>query len=39
MSRTKKGSKPVGFDFWSKRCFGNTGLGYGKVAKKITKMK
>ena len=34
MSRTKKGSKPVGYDFWSRRSpAGNSG----KIAKNITK--
>lgn len=39
MSRTKKGSKGPGYDYWSKRCFGNKNIGYGKVAKEITKQK
>lgn len=39
MSRTRKKSKPVGLDFWSRRCFGNGCMGYGKSAKWITKRK
>ncbi len=39
MSRTKKGSKSCGYDYWSKRCFGNMCMGYGKVAKEITHKK
>lgn len=39
MSRTRKGSKSCGFDYWSKRCFGNMCMGYGKVAKEITHKK
>ena len=34
MSRSRKGSKATGYDFWSKRpC---SGLGYGPVVKDIT---
>ena len=38
MSRTKKGKKPPGFDYWTKRP-GNIGgiNGHGPSAKKITK--
>lgn len=39
MSRTRKGRKSCGFDYWSKRCFGNMCMGYGKVAKEITHKK
>jgi len=39
MSRTHKNTKNKGFDFNSKRCFGNVCMGYGKVAKSITKNK
>lgn len=39
MSRTRKGKKAPGYDFWSKRCFGNRSLGYGPFAKKVTKRK
>tara|TARA_Y100001951_G_scaffold104787_1_gene117805 strand:- start:36690 stop:36884 length:195 start_codon:yes stop_codon:yes gene_type:complete len=39
MSRTIRGSKPKGYDFNSKRCFGCVNLGCGKVAKQITKAK
>ena len=40
MSRTKKGKKPLGFDYWTKRP-GNIGgiNGHGPSAKKITKRK
>lgn len=34
MSRTKKGSKAPGYDYWSKRPF--SGSGYGKSVKKWT---
>lgn len=34
MSRTKRGSKPVGADFWSKRK-GNPSNGIGNVPKKV----
>jgi len=37
MSRTKKGKKSPGFDFWSKRPF--SGLGFGKFIKKRTHKK
>lgn len=37
MSRTIKGSKPIGFDFWSARPGNKHGAGgYGKAAKKFT---
>jgi len=39
MSRTQKSSKGVGYDFWSRRCFGSGCMGFGKVAKGITKRK
>jgi hypothetical protein len=39
MSKTIKRKKPIGYDFWSRRCFGNMCLGYGPVAKWITKQK
>ena len=39
MARTKKGSKPAGFYFWSRRGKSSGLLGYGTVAKWITKMK
>lgn len=35
MSRTKKKSKPIGFDFWSRR-FPSTSIGFGKFAKWLT---
>ena len=39
MSRTVKGSKGPGYDFWSRRA-GNTGCsGYGPVAKHVTHRK
>lgn len=34
MSRTNKGSKPLGYDYWSKRP--GSGWGYGKHIKDIT---
>lgn len=39
MSRTKKNKKPVGFDFWSRRGKAGGVLGYGPVAKEITRDK
>lgn len=39
MSRTKRKNKSPGYDFWSRRCFGNGGMGFGKSAKWITKKK
>lgn len=36
MSRTHKGSKPVGYDFWSARPFNRGGGGSGAYAKKRT---
>ena len=33
MSRTKKGSKPLGYDYWSKRPY--SGCGYGKYIKEM----
>lgn len=39
MSRTKKGSKAPGYEFWSKRAGNTTAMMYygsGKKAKKIT---
>ncbi len=37
MSRTVKSSKAPGYDYWSRRCFGNFCLGSGKNAKYVTK--
>ena len=40
MSRTKKGSKPPGFEFWGKRGAGKNPMGawgFGKIAKLWTK--
>lgn len=34
MSRTRKGSKPTGYDFWSKRPCSTS--GYGPVVKDMT---
>jgi hypothetical protein len=34
MSRSIKGSKPCGYDYWSRRP--GSGLGFGKLARKIT---
>jgi hypothetical protein len=34
MSRTKKGKKPLGYDYWSRRP--GSGRGFGKLARKIT---
>lgn len=34
MSRTTKGSKPIGYDFWSKRPCSK--LGYGPIIKNMT---
>lgn len=39
MSKTIKNKKPIGFDFWSRRCFGNKCMDFGPVAKWITKRK
>lgn len=39
MSRSRKGGKGCGYDYWGRRCFGNMGMGYGPVAKTITKRK
>jgi hypothetical protein len=39
MSRTTRRRKPIGYDFWSRRCFGNMCIGYGPVSKWITKRK
>lgn len=36
MSRTNKGSKPPGFEYWSKRPFNKHGGSTGKYAKKRT---
>lgn len=37
MSRTRRGGKPPGYEFWSRRpCSGN---GHGKVVKDMTKAK
>ncbi len=36
MSRTRKGSKGPGYDFWSRRHGNNGCQGYGSVAKQIT---
>ncbi len=38
MSRTRKGSKPIGYDFWSRRPGGSC-LGFGPEAKNITHRK
>lgn len=35
MSKTKKGSKPPGYDFWGRRA--KSGRDYGKIIKTITK--
>ena len=35
MSRTKKGKKGPGHDFWGKRALSGS-CGYGKIVKKIT---
>jgi len=35
MSRSKKGSKSPGHDFWGKRAMSGS-CGYGKIVKKIT---
>lgn len=37
MSRTKRGSKSVGYDYWSKRPYSQ--CGYGKDIKTMTKRK
>jgi len=37
MSRTRKGGKPPGFEFWSRRPSG--GFSSGRVAKDVTKAK
>lgn len=37
MSRTRKGSKGYGYDFWSRRCNGDHAAGYGPVPKHETK--
>lgn len=37
MSKTVRGDKAVGYDFWSRRCFGH--IGSGKISKTITKRK
>lgn len=34
-----KGRKGPGYDFWSRRCFGNSGMVYGHDAKRRTKRK
>jgi len=39
VSRSAKGSKGAGYDYWSRRCFGNRGASFGPVAKRITKRK
>jgi hypothetical protein len=39
MSKTHKHEKPIGYTFWSRRCFGNVNISYGPVAKLITKQK
>lgn len=39
MSRTRKGNKSPGEDFWSRRNFGYGSAGYGKIRKTITKRK
>jgi len=35
MSRTKKGKKPIGYEYWSKRP--NSGSNPGRISKNITK--
>lgn len=37
MSRTQKGSKGAGYDFWSRRCAGDHAMGVGHDAKRETK--
>lgn len=37
MSRTRKGQKSPGHDFWSRRCFGSMSDRSGRLAKQITK--
>lgn len=37
MSRTKKGEKGAGYDYWTKRPYSSS--GYGPVVKKLTKKK
>lgn len=37
MSKTIRKEKSSGYDFWSRRSFGFYCLGYGKIAKWITK--
>ena len=39
MSRSYKKSKPLGFDFWSRRCFGNMCAASGPFSKQVTKKK
>lgn len=39
MSRTIKKSKGAGYEFWSRRCFGDHCLSSGSIAKNITKRK
>ena len=39
MSKTIKNKKGIGYDFWSRRCFGCFVLSHGKIAKMITKQK
>lgn len=34
MSRSRKGSKHVGYDYWSKRPY--SGVGYGPIVKDMT---
>lgn len=34
MSRSIKGNKSIGYDFWSKRP--GSGRGFGKIARKVT---
>lgn len=35
MSRTRRGSKPLGYDYWSKRPYSK--CGFGKFVKNMTK--
>lgn len=35
MSRTKKGKKAPGYDYWGKRAMSGS-CGYGKIVKKLT---
>ena len=39
MSHSIIGNKDAGYDYWSRRCFGNGNLSYGKIPKQITRKK